>query len=282
MLKEAPDPSLARADSPVSETKIHSKIEAVGGKNGWLILWLMLAVLTGALVFALGHWHWVSWNEIARYRGTAQNFAARHRIAASAIFALAYVAGALMLFPAQLWVIVVGAFLFGFWEGALTSWVCAMLGAATVFAAARTVFGPAYLKSVGAVTARISAEFARDPILIMLSLRWLPVSPYALANAAPPLMGAAFAPYLWIASIGILPDIVTYSLVGATLRGLADLEHPPSLSGLTANIAPILVVVGAAPVMALILRRILSAHGSSLVAEVQAKLSLGTPPTDPT
>jgi uncharacterized membrane protein YdjX (TVP38/TMEM64 family) len=249
-------------------------------KLGWIALWFSLAAVTGILSYEIPHWDGVPWRSIAKVASSAQALATAHPIVTGLAFAILYVVSALALFPAQLWVIVVGGFLFGLVLGGIASWCCAMLGAVAVFVAARTVFGLAYMRTAGPLTARIAAEFERDPTLIMLSLRWLPVSPYALANVAPPLLGAAFAPFMCIAAIGILPDIVTYSIVGATLRRFANMDHAPRLNELTSKIGPLLVLVGAAPVAAMLLRRLLGLSGSGAIASIEGKLTSTPPPAD--
>jgi uncharacterized membrane protein YdjX (TVP38/TMEM64 family) len=209
-------------------------------------------------IAALGHW--IPWQSVSAKMAVMTTVVADHRVLATLVFLCVYVVAALLLCPAQLWIIVAGSVFFGPLEGGLTSWAGAILGALAVFLAAKGAFGDSYLRRAGWLATQIESEFNRDSLLYMLALRWLPVSPYWVANAAPPLLGASLAPFMMVAVVGVLPDVITYSIVGAGLGAVLNTRHMPDLAALSQRFGPGLMMIGVLPLLAIIVRRIMIAR----------------------
>jgi uncharacterized membrane protein YdjX (TVP38/TMEM64 family) len=230
-------------------------------KRGWpippaLAAWIAVAISilvgvtwatsTGALTWAMA----------VDAREAGQDFVARYAIIAYAVYVALFVAMALALFPAQLWVIVFGAMLFGFWPALIVSWAAAVLSAGSVFLAARGVLAGKYRDRAGRYLARVEQEFQRDQFSWMLAMRFVPVVPYFVSNVAPAFLGARLPPFLVAASIGVIPYVTAYTFAGDMAASVLDRAAPPDVASLAADMFPVMVAVAMLPLAALAVKRL--------------------------
>ncbi len=96
----------------------------------------------------------------------ASGFVAGYPALAYAGFIGLFVLLALTLFPAQLWVIVFGAMLFGFWPGLVLAWTAAVCGAVGVYWAARTVLADRYRAATSKHLSGIEEAFPAGPVRV--------------------------------------------------------------------------------------------------------------------
>ena len=169
-----------------------------------------------------------------------------------ALFALL----ALSLFPAQLWVVVFGGMLFGFWPGLVVSWLAAVSGAVAVYWAARTFLAERYRAATSKHLSRVEEAFRHDQFSWMLAVRFIPVVPYPVSNVAPAFLGAGFRPFLIATLIGVIPYSAGYTFIGAKAGEVLNRETPPDVASLAADMAPILIVAAMLPLAALAVRRL--------------------------
>jgi uncharacterized membrane protein YdjX (TVP38/TMEM64 family) len=223
-----------------------------GAIAGWALL---VAGAAAALVWA-GEDGLLTQQALVAHAAALDALVRAHFLAAAILYIAVYVAAALLLCPAQLWVIVTGALTFGLADGLVLSWIGAMAGALAVFVAAKRAFAGHYSRRMGPVVEAVRAEFERSGMLYMLALRWLPVSPYCVANAAPPLLGARLGPFMLVAAVGVLPDVITYSAVGAAIRGVVQVGRGGDAFALVREVAPALFAIGFSPLVALAATRI--------------------------
>lgn len=243
------------------------------------LFWIWVTLIGAALL--AGWWasaaHWLDWRVLAKSAYGLRALAADHLALFIVLFSGGFIAAAILLWPAQLWLIVLAGFVFGLPAAFVVVWTAAMVGAVAVHRLATLSLGDAYGRRHSRVLQTLQLEFGRDPLLYMLVLRWLPISPYAVANVVPPLLGAPLAPFLAVATIGVLPDVVVYSLVGATLATALDPETPLDLGAATAAFLPMLIAIGAAPICWLVARRLLRRHGLARAAALEAAINGNRP-----
>lgn len=218
--------------------------------------WALLAAAAAAGLMWAAQAHLLTQQALVAHASALDGLVRAHFIAAALLYVAVYVVAALLLCPAQLWVIVTGALTFGLADGLALSWTGAMLGALAVFVAARRAFAGHYSRRMGPVAEAVRAEFERSGVLYMLALRWLPVSPYCVANAAPPLLGARLGPFMLVAAVGVLPDVITYSAVGAAIRAIVEAGRGGDAFALVREVAPALFAIGFSPLVALAATRI--------------------------
>jgi uncharacterized membrane protein YdjX (TVP38/TMEM64 family) len=236
-------------DAPLEASARPSRWAAIAG---WALL---VAVAAAGLAWA-AQAGLLTQQSLVAHAAALDELVRAHFLAAAILYIAVYVIAALLLCPAQLWVIVTGALCFGLEGGLMLSWTGAMAGALAVFVAARRAFAGHYSRRIGPVVEAVRAEFERSGVLYMLAMRWLPVSPYCVANAAPPLLGARLGPFMLVAAVGVLPDVIIYSAVGAAIRGVVEVGRGGDAFALVRGVAPALFAIGCSPLLAMAATRI--------------------------
>lgn len=204
----------------------------------------------------------LTWSMAVDAREGAAGFVAGYPVLAYAGYVLLFVVMALLLFPAQLWIIIFGAMLFGFWPALIVSWAAAVLSAAAVFGAGRTLLAERYRAASEKYLGRLQQEFSKDQLIWMLAVRFIPVVPYCISNVAPAFLGARFAPFLIAAAIGVVPYVSAYSFAGAKAGEVLNRDTPPDVASLAADMFPVMLAVAALPLVALAVRRLTRKAGS--------------------
>ena len=114
--------------------------------------------------------------------------------------------------------------LFGWWQGAILSWVSSMAGAALCFALARVLGRDAVerLTSRGGL-AQIDVFFEKYGRQSVLIARLLPFMSFDIVSYAAGLTSMKLGPFLLATGLGQLPATLIYSYVGGMLTGGAQL-----------------------------------------------------------
>jgi uncharacterized membrane protein YdjX (TVP38/TMEM64 family) len=220
-----------------------------------LIAWIAVAVAVIVAVYWAASAGYLSWEMAVESRIAADEFVMRNAVLAYAAYLVLFVVLALTLFPAQLWIIVFGAMLFGFWPALIVSWLAAVGSAALVFVLARGVLAGRYRERAAKYLARIEKGFQRDQFSWMLAVRFIPVVPYCISNVAPAFLGARLAPFLAATVMGVIPYIAAYTFAGAKAASVLDSNAPPEVASLAADMAPVMLAIAALPLAALLVRR---------------------------
>ncbi|MBU5428305.1 TVP38/TMEM64 family protein [Tissierella pigra] len=110
--------------------------------------------------------------------------------------------------------------LFGWWQGAILSWVSAMLGAALCFYISR-VLGRDIVEKLTSKAGLESIDnfFEKYGKYSILIARLLPFMSFDLVSYAAGLTSMAFIPFFIATGIGQLPATIIYSYVGGMLSG---------------------------------------------------------------
>jgi uncharacterized membrane protein YdjX (TVP38/TMEM64 family) len=232
-----------------------------GRRRSWLIPPALVAWIAAAIAILIGlTWATsaglLTWAMAVDAREAAQDFVARYAIIAYAGYVALFVVMALALFPAQLWIIVFGAMVFGFWQAMIVSWAAAVLSAASVFIAARGALAGNYREKASKYLARVEQEFQRDQFSWMLAMRFVPVVPYFVSNVAPAFLGARLPPFIVAASIGVIPYVTAYTFAGDKAASVLDRDTPPDVASLAADMFPVMVAIAMLPVAALAVKRL--------------------------
>jgi uncharacterized membrane protein YdjX (TVP38/TMEM64 family) len=197
----------------------------------------------------------LSWGMAVDSRAAAGQFVAQNLILAYAAYIALFVILAVILFPAQLWIIVFSAMVFGFWPALIVSWFAAVLSAVCVFVLARGTLGHSYRAKASKYLVRIEEGFRRDQLSWMLTMRFIPVVPYCISNVAPAFLGARLAPFLAATVIGVIPYVAAYTFAGDRAGAVLDKSAPPDVVSLAGDMLPIMLAIAALPVLALLVRR---------------------------
>lgn len=220
----------------------------------WLPLVLILAVLAAAM--ALGLHKQLSFDTLKANREVLVGLVNANPLLAAAAFVLVYMVFTMAMIPGALWITIAGGFLFGLIGGALLTVTGATAGATLLFLAARTGMGEGLRARAGPFLARLQAGFAENPISYMLTLRFLPVVPFPVANIAPALLGAKLLPYSVTTAIGIVPGVLAYALVGSQLGVAFDANTAPDLIGFGRQLLPAFLALAAVSLLPIVIKRL--------------------------
>jgi len=114
--------------------------------------------------------------------------------------------------------------LFGWWKGALLSWMSAMTGAALCFYIARILGRDAAMKLTSkAGLEQIDSFFEKYGRNTILICRLLPFISFDIVSYAAGLTSMSFGSFMIATGIGQLPATIVYSYVGSMLTGGAKL-----------------------------------------------------------
>lgn len=225
----------------------------VGGVT--LAIWLLIAVCASAALYYAAATGVLSWSTLVEARTALTQLVADRPLVAVALYVAAFVTLALVLFPAQLWIILIGGILFGFAGGFALTWASAVLSSMIVFFVSRGTLGALYRQRASKYLERVAEIFREDQFLYMLTLRLVPICPYCIANVIPAMLGARTLPYFLSTIIGVTPYIVVYSYAGSRAGAVLAMGEPPDLASLAREIMPILAAIAALPILTIIVRR---------------------------
>ena len=185
--------------------------------------------------------------------------AARPGVALAAyVAAYAVLIGACL--PVALMLSLIGGMIFGPWLGATAVLVGATTGAVITYAAMRSAFAPLLLSRAerDPRLQRVIHGFGRSAFSYILTLRFIPVVPFALVNVAAGLAAAPLRAFVLATLAGGVPTALIYAGLGAGLG--ASLGSEQSLDQALQSprlIVPLasLFVLSGAPMLVKRLRR---------------------------
>jgi uncharacterized membrane protein YdjX (TVP38/TMEM64 family) len=214
---------------------------------------LILGALGGA--YALGLHKQLSFEALRAQRETLTSFVAEHPAQAIAIYLAVYAAFTASMIPGALWITIAGGFLFGLAGGTLLTVTGATLGATGLFLAARSAFGEPLRRRAGPFLKKLEAGFAENPFSYMLSLRFLPVVPFPVANVAPAFLGAKLRDYMIATFIGIIPGTLAYTWIGSGLGAAFDAGREPEIGAFIRQLLPAFFALGAVSLLPVFIKR---------------------------
>jgi uncharacterized membrane protein YdjX (TVP38/TMEM64 family) len=166
----------------------------------------MLALLVGAAGWGATHAGSLHPEDIAGRLGAMGAWA-------PLAFVLAYVLGAVLLFPAALLTLAGGAAFGPLW-GSVLDVIAAVLGAGAAFLAARYLGADWVRRRSGPRLARLIAGVEAEGWRFVAAVRLLPILPYSLMNYAFGLTRIGFWPYLAASAVCMVPGSIAYTWLG--------------------------------------------------------------------
>jgi uncharacterized membrane protein YdjX (TVP38/TMEM64 family) len=226
-------------------------------RSGWLRLLPLLVILIGlAAALSLGLHKQLSFEALRDHRAQLAAFVAAQPALAVAAYLALYVAFTALMIPGALWITIAGGFLFGLAGGALATAVGATIGATLLFLVARTSLGEPLRRRAGPFLARLEAGFRENPFSYMLTLRFLPVVPFPVANIAPALLGAHLRDYVITTAVGILPGVVAYTWIGSGLGAAFDNGSEPNIGAFARQLLPAFLALAAVSIAPVLVKRL--------------------------
>lgn len=227
-------------------------------KGGGIVRFLPLVLIVAGLaaVLASGLHKQISFEALRANRAALTAFVADQPIVAVAAYLGVYIAFTALMIPGALWITIAGGFLFGLVGGTAATAVGATLGATVLFLVARTSLGQPLRNRAGPFLQKLESGFQENPFSYMLTLRFLPVVPFPVANIAPALLGANLRDYVITTAVGILPGVLAYTWIGSGLGAAFDSGAEPNLGGFAKQLLPAFFALAAVSLAPAIIKRV--------------------------
>ncbi len=175
---------------------------------------IALIALGLALVFATGLHREISLETLRENYEQWRGWAEARPFSTALCFILIYALAASISLPGALWFTIAGGLLFGWFQGAVYSWLGATIGATLLFVAARTALRGVLEAKAGPRVQQFKAGFERDAFSYLLTLRLIPL-PFFLVNAAPAFFDVKIRTFVAASMLGMIPGAFAYATLGA-------------------------------------------------------------------
>ena len=163
-------------------------------------------------------------DSLRNLRDGLRGWQAAYPLALPLAFFLLYVAIAALSLPFALWMTLLGAALFGFWQGLVLISFASSVGALLAFLVARYLMRDWVRGKLGNRLASIEKGVERDGSFYLFSLRLIPVVPFFVINLAFGLTQMKALRFYIISQLGMFPGTVVYVAAGAQLGQLDSLS----------------------------------------------------------
>lgn len=136
------------------------------------------------------------------------------------IYIILYTIGTILILPSTP-LNLSGGTLFGIWWGTLWTTVAAIVAAVVSFAFTRTIGRDYIAKKLAGRWEAIDAEMRQGGLFYMFAIRLLPIIPYGIVNFAAGLTSIRFRDYFIGTTLGTVPGILPFVMMGAGLQALS-------------------------------------------------------------
>lgn len=109
-----------------------------------------------------------------------------------------------------------GGVLFGPWFGTIWTSVGAIVAAAIAFIFSRTLGRPVMEKKLAGRWEKMDTEIRRGGLFYMFAIRLVPIMPYGIVNFAAGLTAIRFRDYLVGTTVGTVPSVLPFVLIGSS------------------------------------------------------------------
>ncbi|MBD2103621.1 VTT domain-containing protein [Leptolyngbya sp. FACHB-261] len=131
------------------------------------------------------------------------------------LYIVLYVIATVLVLPSTALNLTGGA-LFGPWLGTVWTSLGAIIAAVVAFAFTRTVGRQAVSKRLSGRWQAMDAEVRQGGLFYMFAIRLVPIMPYGLVNFAAGLTSVSFKDYLLGTTIGTVPSVLPFVLLGSS------------------------------------------------------------------
>lgn len=213
--------------SPDEQTRRGFKMRAW---QAWRFLPLAALGLGFVLFFAFDLHQTFSFDLLARHHDAYKAWVGHHPVRALINFIGVYVIIVAFSLPLATLMTLAGGFLFGPWLGTIVSAIGATLGAAALFAAAKTALGDVFRKHAQGTVRDMEEGFRKDAFNYLLVLRLVPAFPFFLVNIVPALLGVPLRTFVAATALGIVPAAFVYTSAGVGLETAIESGQEPNLA----------------------------------------------------
>lgn len=149
------------------------------------------------------------------------------------IYIFLYVIATVLVLPSTPLNLTGGA-IFGPWLGTLWTSLGAIIAAIVAFAFTRTIGRKALAKRLAGRWQAMDAEVRRGGLFYIFAIRLVPIMPYGIVNFAAGLTSVSFKDYVLGTTIGTVPGIFPYVMLGSSgLKAMKTGDVWPLVTALT-------------------------------------------------
>jgi uncharacterized membrane protein YdjX (TVP38/TMEM64 family) len=171
----------------------------------WIVIAVVCLLITWLSIHALGSYKPEQLQSLIRQAG----------VWGPLCYVALYAFGTLALLPSTP-LNISGGLLFGPWLGILWTSVGAVVAAAIAFLFSRTIGRPVMEKRLAGQWQVMDAEIHRGGLFYMFAIRLIPVMPYGIVNFAAGLTSIRFRDYLMGTTLGTVPSVLPFVLIGSS------------------------------------------------------------------
>lgn len=181
---------------------------------------VLLALAIG--LYASGVLNYANFTTLKLHRDAVQLFVHTHPILAPLIYIGIYIASTALSLPIAIFLSISGGFLFPQPWCSIYTVIGATIGATIFFLAAKTLVGDSIKKRAGPLLKKVKKGFQKDAVSYMLFLRFVPIIPFWLTNAAPAFFGISLLPFVLTTFFGIIPGVVVFTQAGRGIDSILE------------------------------------------------------------
>lgn len=250
------------SDDTTQDTKPQTSI--------WVRLWPVYLIAAGLFAaWQFGLFDYLSIETLREQNAALQAFVDDNLFLAVAAYIGIYAAATLFMLPGALWITISGGLLFGLVGGSIATVIGATTGASLLFLAAKTSIGKSLGEKAGGFIRKMEKGFNENAISYMFALRLLPIVPFPVANIAPALLGAKYRDFAVTTALGIIPGVVAYTWIGASLGATFDAGETQSLFDAVKNFVPAFIALGLVALLPVAYKKIAGRKAAQLEEAAQ-------------
>ncbi len=226
--------TITPANAVMSPTEIPAGRES-SVPVGKIILGAILLLAVG-LAYWLDLAQYLSLEELKANRDRLLAYTQAHYAAAVAAFIVVYCLTAALSVPGDIFLTMVGGFLFGSVLGTLYVNVGATAGATLAFLAARYLLRDWVESKFADRIGPIQEGFKRNAFSYLVTLRLIPAIPFVLVNLVSGLTRMDLGTYVRATALGMLPASFVFAYAGrqvGMINSVREVASPPVLLALT-------------------------------------------------
>lgn len=230
---------LARMNLASAKTLVTPPAETAARSPSWPVGKLALGLLVVAVVvayhaFDLGQY--LSFEFLKTHRERFLAYAHAHYAMAVVAFILLYCVTAAFSVPGDIFLTMVGGFLFGPLVGTLYVNIGATAGATLAFLAARYLLRDWVESRYGHQLGPIQEGFKQNAFSYLVTLRLIPAIPFVLVNLVSGLTRIEVGTFVRATSLGMIPASFVFAYAGRQLgmiNSIKEIASPPVLLAFT-------------------------------------------------
>ena len=212
-----------------------------------------LLLAAAVAFFAAGGHEILSLDNLKAQRAEAENFHARHPMAALGGFFLLYLALAIVSLPGGVPLVILAGALFGVLPAVPVLSFAASVGALFAFLLGRYALRDWLERRYERQLVKLNREIDRNGAYYLFMLRFVPVFPLLLINFGMGLTRMRAWTFYWVSQLGMLPGQILFAGAGSHL---AALESPPDV--FSPGVVAVLLLIAVLPLAVRSLARRLS------------------------